>query len=301
MKILVVGASGQVAQSLYELGTKSAHQVHTLGRPDLDITDEASISAALSLFKPKLVVNAAAYTAVDRAEEENSTAYAINSAGAGSLAKLAAGAELPIVHISTDYVFDGTKDGAYRETDPASPLGAYGRSKWAGEEAVRAENPQHIIFRTAWVFSPFGSNFVKTMLRLSEDREDINVVNNQFGNPTYAPHLATGILSICDKIEQKPAHGSHNWGTYHVAGTGHTNWAELARAVFEESRALGGPSAKVNGIPSDQYPTKAQRPSNSRLDLELAERDWGIVLPTWKHGVRDCVRRLIGQYEQRRS
>ncbi|MDJ0922233.1 MAG: dTDP-4-dehydrorhamnose reductase [Henriciella sp.] len=298
MKILIAGRSGQLARSLVEIGAATHHTLYSVGRPELDLTNRRTISSALAHVKPDLIINAAAYTAVDRAEDEPESAYHVNKEGAYYLAAEARRAGLPIIHMSTDYVFDGSKNSPYLETDQTRPLGVYGKSKLAGEEAVRTENPRHVILRTAWVFSPFGNNFVKTMLNVAASREDITVVDNQYGNPTYALYLADGILSLCSRIEKSCLNVPPPWGTYHLAGLGQANWAELARAVFDESTQIGGPSARVQSISSDRYPTRTRRPINSCLSVDVVKRRWGIELPHWRLGVRDCVRRLVRQYEQ---
>ena len=195
MKILVAGRTGQVAQSLAALSTPE-RQFITLGRPDLDICDRASIDAAIVEHRPAAIINAAAYTAVDKAESEPDMAFAVNETGAGNLAAAASAAGLPIVHISTDYVFAGDKDGFYTEDDPVDPQSVYGRSKLAGERAVAQANPDHVILRTAWIFSPYGHNFLKTMLRLAADRDVVRVVSDQWGSPTYAPDIAQGIAAV---------------------------------------------------------------------------------------------------------
>jgi dTDP-4-dehydrorhamnose reductase len=265
--------------------------VVALGRPDLDLLDEASIAASIEAVRPDLIVNAAAYTAVDQAEGDEAAAFALNADGAGRLATAAARHGVPIIHLSTDYVFDGSKEGAYNERDPVAPLGAYGRSKLAGEQAVASANPDHIILRTAWVYSPYGRNFVKTMLRAAEIREELSVVNDQRGNPTSAMDLAAGILAIA--AHRLRGSGASDAGIYHMTASDEATWADFADFIFTCSAASGGPVARVERVTSDQYPTPVRRPANSRLDCTKAAKTFGISLPEWHDSVRDCVNRLV--------
>ncbi|MGL4406038.1 MAG: dTDP-4-dehydrorhamnose reductase, partial [Notoacmeibacter sp.] len=220
MRILVTGKQGQVVQALLQRGHEIGVEVQTVGRPEMDMADPAqtfsAVQAAIAAHQPDIIVNAAAYTAVDQAEDEPELAFAINGASAGAVARAAAQASLPVIQISTDYVFDGTKDSPYVETDTTNPQGVYGASKLAGEEAVRAANPQHLIFRTAWVNSPFGKNFVITMLKLAETRDEVRVVADQIGNPTSAFEIVDGILAAARRFEMDPA--NMQWGTYHLVG-----------------------------------------------------------------------------------
>lgn len=290
MRIFVAGRSGQVAQSLLAQGEASGHVLEAFGRPDFDLVDKASVDRAVDAFGPDLVINAAAYTAVDQAESEEGIAKAINGVGAGYLAAAAARHGVPILHLSTDYVFAGDLGRPYREDDATGPVGAYGRSKLAGERAVADDNPKHLILRTAWVVSPYGKNFVKTMLYLAETRDELGVVSDQVGNPTYAPHIAAALLALADQI----ADGKDGpWGIGHLVAEGSTSWANVAAAVFQESAALGGPSAQVNRITTADYPTPAKRPANSRLENSWLAAEWGVTLPAWQDGVRACVEALL--------
>lgn len=294
MRILVTGKNGQLATALFEVGsTDPDMEVVALDRAALDVCDEVSVERAVAEIRPDIVVNAAAYTAVDKAESEQEHAFAANEAGPRILATAAAKRGIPIIHISTDYVFDGEKSGPYVEDDPVSPAGVYGASKLAGEIAVAEANPKHAVFRTAWVYSATGHNFVKTMLRLAADRDQLNVVDDQHGNPSYAPHLAKAILSVARTIHEKPE--LEPWGVYHLAGTGATTWCRLAREVFRCSEAAGGPYAEVAPITTSDYPTPAKRPANSQLDCSKAEKIFGVKLPAWQTGVADCVTRLVGR------
>ena len=296
--VLVAGRSGQVARALLELDAPDLRMV-ALGRPELDLADataaRATLDAAIDRLNPVAIVNAAAYTAVDRAEEKPEAAEAINGLGAGLLAEAAARAGIPIVHLSTDYVFDGTLDRPYREDDPVAPLGAYGRSKLSGERAVAATTPNHVILRTAWVHAPYGSNFVRTMLRLAETRDELRVVADQHGSPSYAPDLATAIAVVLRHLLARPeatGDGSGR-GTYHLAGSGETNWAGLAEATFEVSASRGGPGARVVPIPAIEYPTPAARPANSRLDTSRFRTTFDHDPPHWRDAVERCVTALV--------
>lgn len=293
MRILVAGKQGQLAQALAEAaGAHSDIEVVAAGREAFDICDAASVARIFSSVDPALVINAAAYTAVDKAETEEAQAFVLNRDAPGLLAHEAARRDIPIIHVSTDYVYDGRKPEPYVENDPVGPVGVYGHSKLAGEAAVRDANPKHLILRTAWVFSPTGHNFVKTMLDLAATRDRLNVVDDQFGNPTYAPHLATAILKLAGQLGADPQQVS--WGTYHLAGTGTTTWCGLAREVFQCSAAIGGPAAEVSPISTEDYPTPAQRPANSQLDCGKIQSAFGIEMPNWQMGVEDCVTQLVG-------
>lgn len=300
MRILVAGAAGQVAQSLVEAskalveaGRAQGLDLVALGRPDFDLTCESDVVRVVADVKPDVVINAAAYTAVDQAESEPDAAHLLNATAAGWLAREAARAGAPILHLSTDYVFDGAKTAPYVEDDALAPLGVYGASKLAGERAVAAANPHHVIARTAWVYSPFGKNFVRTMLRLAADREELGVVADQTGNPTYAPHIAEALLMMAGQCVK---HGPDDlWGIFHLVAPDEAVWADLAEAAFADSRAIGGPAARVRRITAAEYPTPARRPQNSRLDAGKLKRIYGVRLPPWRDGVKACVGRIVGE------
>ncbi len=288
--IFVAGQNGQVALSLKEAAEERGTILSTFGRPELDLLDPESVREIVMDAAPSAIINAAAYTAVDQAESEEETATRINAGGAAALAEVAAELAVPYLHISTDYVFDGTKTAPYMEDDPVAPAGAYGRTKLAGEQAVMAANPNAIILRTAWVYSPFGKNFLKTMLALS-GREELSVVADQHGNPTYAPDIADALLDILDKLYGlEPA--ADQAGIYHMAGTGFTNWHQFAETIFENGAACGLPSPRVKAITTADYPTPAARPANSRLDCAKLETNFGIKLPDWRESTAACVKRL---------
>ena len=289
--ILVVGSAGQVARALATSAPADGVRVTVLGRPQLDLTDRASVDAAVSAIRPSLVINAAAYTAVDQAESDEAAAFALNASGAGFLAEAAARLSAPILHLSTDYVFNGEKSSPYVETDKVDPLGAYGRSKLAGEVAVAAANPRHLIFRTAWVYSPVGKNFIKTMLRVAETREELGVVNDQIGNPTSAAEIAAALWQITALVQSDTARFSS--GLYNLTASGEATWAEFAEEIFRASASLGGPVARVKRITTAEYPTPTRRPANSRLDGSKLSRDFGVKLPHWKTSTHACVQTLV--------
>lgn len=289
MRLAVTGREGQVAASLLERDGSDV-EVVAVGRPALDLARPDTVFAALEAARPDIVVSAAAYTAVDQAEDEKDLAFAVNATGAGKVAEAAARLGVPVIHLSTDYVFDGTKDGAYVETDATAPLGVYGASKLAGEQAVAAANPRHLILRTAWVYSPFGRNFVKTMLRLAGDRDEISVVADQWGNPTSALDIATAILRAATTFDRDKAFDA--FGVYHLVGTGETNWSGFARRVMEASQALGGPHARIRDIASRDYPAKAPRPRNSCLSTAKFAAVFGWQAPEWRSSVEAVVQNL---------
>ncbi|MDE3175723.1 MAG: dTDP-4-dehydrorhamnose reductase [Pseudomonadota bacterium] len=290
MRILVTGTQGQVARSLIERAPPGV-EVVALGRPQLDLADPASIRAAFDARDADVVINAAAYTAVDKAETEEALATRINGDGAGLVAECARALGAPIIQLSTDYVFDGALDRPYREDDPVNPIGAYGRSKLCGEEAVASANPRHAILRTAWVYSPFGTNFVKTMLRLGESRSEVRVVADQRGGPTSALDIADALFAVATLLVARPA--PERYGVFHMTGEGEASWAEFAESVFAQARALGRPAVKVIPIATADYPTPARRPANSRLDGGRLARDYGVALPPWRDSLGVVVERLL--------
>ena len=295
MRLVVTGVHGQVVRALAERAPAGVTVV-PLGRPDLDLADAPAIAPALAAVGADVVINAAAYTAVDKAETERDAAFAINATGAGAVAAAAHGLGLPLIHVSTDYVFDGAKPAPYVETDPTGPTGVYGASKLAGEAAVMAAHPGAVIARTAWVYSPFGANFVKTMLRLAATREELGVVADQFGNPTSALDIADGLLQIAANLLARPAEPALT-GLFHMTGSGEASWAGFAEAVFAASAAHGGPVARVNPIATAQYPTPARRPANSRLDCTRLATVHGVRLPDWRGSAEQIVARLLAAEE----
>jgi dTDP-4-dehydrorhamnose reductase len=290
MRIAVTGREGQVARSLLERA-RDGTEIVLVGRPNLDLADPSTIAPALQAARPDLVVSAAAYTAVDMAENEPGIAHAVNAVGAGAVASAAAALGVPVVHLSTDYVFDGSKQGAYVETDQTGPIGVYGASKLAGEQAVAAANPRHAILRTAWVYSPFGKNFVRTMLRLAEARDELTVVADQVGNPTSALDIADAILAAAPQLLSGR---TDVFGIFNLAGTGTTNWADFAREILAASDRIGGPSARVTDLTTAQFPTLARRPANSHLSSEKFARTFGWTAPDWRASTNQVVARLVG-------
>jgi dTDP-4-dehydrorhamnose reductase len=291
MIVLVVGGQGQLGRSLAEARSPAGVRVITVGRPELDLLRPESIGQTLDRLAPNVVVNTAAYTAVDKAETESDLAFAVNDHGVRRLAADCASRNTPIIHLSTDYVYDGSKQSPYVESDAVNPLSVYGRSKRAGELSVAAENPRHIILRTSWLYAPFGANFVRTMLHLAATRREIGVVDDQHGNPTYAPHLAEAILTIIEKISGERLF-AFPWGIYHAAGTGETTWFGFAQAIFRCYQALGYNIPLVRPITTAEYPRPVARPANSRLNTEKLAQSFGVRLPPWPKGLAECLQRL---------
>ena len=277
MRILVFGETGQVARELARRAPVTA-----LGRDAADLSDPEACAAAILASDAEAVINAAAYTAVDRAEEEETLATVINGAAPAAMARAAAEKGVPFLHVSTDYVFDGSGTRPWKPDDPTGPLGAYGRSKLAGEVGVRAAGGKHTILRTSWVFSSHGANFVRTMLRLGRERDALRVVDDQTGGPTAAGDIAGALLTMARAL-QDGAPG----GTYHFAGVPDVTWAGFAREIFARARL----EVAVTGIPSSDYPTPARRPANSRLDCAALEADFGIPRPDW----RESLARVLGE------
>ena len=291
MRLAVTGIHGQLVSSLVERGGASGVDIITVGRPELDLARPETAFDALRETGCDAIVSAAAYTAVDKAESEPELALTINGAGAGALAAAADALGVPILHFSTDYVFDGTSAEAYQESDPVSPAGSYGRSKLAGEQAVAEACVNHVILRTAWVYSPFGANFVKTMLRLAADRESIPVVADQRGNPSNALDLADATLQIARNLIEKPDRMLR--GVFHLTAQGDASWAEFAAEICVQSALVNGPSAQVVPISTDKYPTLARRPANSMLDCTLLAQRHGVTLPHWRESLPSVIARLI--------
>ena len=292
MRIVVTGRDGQVVRSLCERAVGRAVEIVPIGRPELDLSMPAdAIISAIEGLRPSIIVSAAAYTQVDKAESEPELALAVNAGGPRALAEAARHLNVPIIQLSTDYVFDGAKSSPYVETDPTSPQGIYGASKLKGEEAVLSTHGDSAVLRTAWVYSPFGANFVKTMLRLAGERDEIAVVADQHGNPTSALDIAEGILRVADNLVGNPDPALR--GIFHMTADGEASWAKLAEAVFEASAKESGPVAKVRYIRTSDYPTAARRPSNSRLDSSKLAATHGVRLPGWRQSVTEVVKRLI--------
>jgi dTDP-4-dehydrorhamnose reductase len=291
-RIAVIGRNGQVARSLYEVLSPD-HEVTQIARPEADLCDIRAIQSAILAARPDIVINPAAYTAVDRAEDEPDTAKAVNARGAEAVARAAANAGVPIIHFSTDYVFDGWKGTPYVETDATNPLSVYGQSKLEGEHRVASANPRHVILRTAWICSPYGTNFVRTILRSAKERPALNVVDDQRGTPTFAADVAQAVQAIVTGLMNSPE--DHNlFGIFHVASRGETTWFHFARAIMDGAARRGGPHVSVHPIKTKDYPAKAHRPAYSVLSTEKIDRVHGIALPNWNEALGHCLDQLIG-------
>lgn len=289
MKILITGGNGQLASDLKRIARAQGVDIDAPGRKELDITDEAACHQYIKQSRPDIIVNAAAYTAVDKAEEEPEYADAINHQGAKNIARSCEICQIPMVHISTDYVFDGEKATPYTEDDKTAPAGVYGETKLAGEKAVRQLCSRHIILRVAWVFGFYGSNFVKTMQRLARERDVLNVVSDQKGCPTSTRAISEAILCICHTENPQ-------WGTYHYCCKPPSNWYEFARMIIEET--VSREPLKVltlNPIASSQYPTPAKRPANSVLNCDKIARVFGVEQPDWRDELRLVVNELADE------
>jgi len=288
VKILITGAQGQIGKELVTVANTQGFAVIAAGRNELDITELENVKRYIQSNAPALVINAAAYTAVDKAEEEQNIAYAINRDGVANLAKACKEKNIPLLHISTDYVFDGSQGDDYQESDAVSPLGVYGVSKWQGEEAIRDELAKHIILRVAWVFGAQGNNFVKTILRLGKDLDELNMVADQFGGPSPAKNIAETLIIL---VEQYQKHKTLEWGTYHYCGSEKTNWCEFAKEIFKQAKEqeLIEKEIKVNAITTAEYPTPAARPANSMLDCSKLKNTFDIEMPNWKEALNQML------------
>ena len=287
--ILITGGAGQVGLELQAADWPEGVVLHAPTRAELDLGDPASVRAAFAATPFAAVINSGAHTAVDKAEAEVAAAFASNAMGPAVLADATREAGIPLIQVSTDYVFDGSKDGPYAETDPVRPLGVYGASKLAGELAVSSGNPRSVVLRTAWVVSVHRANFLKTMLRLAADRPGLRVVADQHGCPTSARDIAATLKTIILKMIADPDAPT---GVYQFVNAGETTWAGLASEIFALSAAVGGPSATVEGIPSSEYTTPAKRPTNSRLSTDKLTRDYGVVPRPWQAAVAEIVNAL---------
>jgi len=285
LKILICGHNGQVAQAL-QAQFKGRADVHALGRDRLDLARPEQLRTPLRELAPDLIINAAAHTAVDQAESEPELAFAINAQAPQVLAEEAAQLGVPLIHYSTDYVFDGSKATPYTEQDAPNPLGVYGSSKLAGEQAITAVGGQHLILRTSWVYSQHGRNFLLTMQRLLQDKPQLRVVADQIGAPTWAGTIAASTLAL---FERWQAGDAGAWGTYHLSAQGETSWFGFAEAIAAQLKARGLPCAELIPISSNEYPTPAQRPANSRLDCSLLAQQWHVSQAHWRDALNDCL------------
>ena len=285
MKVLINGRHGQVSHELQRrLGALG--ELVVLGRDQLDLAQPDQIRHQVQNIRPDLIINAAAHTAVDLAESEPQSAFAINAVAPGILAEEALALDIPLIHYSTDYVFDGMKAGPYNEDDTPNPLGVYGKSKLAGEQAIREVQGKHLILRTSWVYSTHGRNFLLTMQRLLQEKPELRVVADQIGAPTWAGTIANSTLALIERWQTSQV---TNWGTYHLSAQGETSWFGFAQAIGEALRQQGKPCADLLPIPSSDYPTPAARPLNSLLDCSRLQRDWGVSQPDWQTALRECL------------
>jgi dTDP-4-dehydrorhamnose reductase len=285
--ILLYGAGGQLGQELVAQAGRAGVPLTPFAHRDADITDPKAVTETIGKTRAVMVVNAAGYTNVDRAESEPELAFSVNAVGAGVVAEACAKAGLPLIHISTDYVFDGRKTNAYREDDPVAPLGIYGKSNAEGEQAVRRFQPKHLILRTSWLYGVYGHNFLKTMLRLATEQDEIRVVADQRGSPTSTADLAEAILRIRPKL------GSAPWGTYHFAGHGETTWYGFASRIVEAQASFTGRRPKVQAITSADFPTNAKRPANSVLDSSRFAAAFGFRAESWEKAADRTVGELL--------
>jgi dTDP-4-dehydrorhamnose reductase len=291
MKILTYGESGQLGYELMRQAQALSLDMDGVAYPQTDISELSQVASVFAACRPELVINAAAFTNVDGAESQPEPAMAVNKQGPANLARLCAEYNIPLIHVSTDYVFDGAKGAPYLETDPVSPLGVYGRSKAAGEKTVRAVLDEHIIIRTAWLYGSHGHNFVKTILKLAMEKEQIRVVSDQYGSPTSAADLAAAILSVTDMLRQRRA---IKWGTYHYCGSGIVSWHEFATAIVEIGRLHAQlKTTRVVPIKTADYPTPAARPAYSALDCSLFHQRFGISAKPWRDSLEIVIAELL--------
>ena len=286
-KVLVIGKTGQVASALQRSSAYSPLKYHFAGRDEVELTSGLSMTKIIQTSRPDLVINCAAYTAVDKAEDEADLAKAVNETGPAVLAGLCSQVGIPLIHLSTDYVFAGDADRPYLETDPIQPGNSYGRSKAAGEAAVRAALSQHVIIRLAWVYGETGANFFNTMLRLGRDKRELGIVDDQFGTPSYTGDIARALDVVATQVLEKP--GSTNWGTFHLTNEGVTSWYGFARRIFELARMQGYPAVAVHPISTADYPTPARRPAYSVLDCSKIKDQFEVNLRHWEDALFDCV------------
>ena len=299
MRVLVAGRVGQIATELVARLPAAGHAVLALEPPELDITDTGSIARAFADFRPEALINAAAYTAVDRAEDERDLAFAVNATGPGLLGAAAARVGIPVVHYSTDYVFDGAGGAPYREDATPNPVGVYGASKLDGERRLHAANPRSTMLRTAWVCSPHGGNFVKTMLRLAAEREELRVVADQYGAPTFADDLAEAAIALLPRLAAASV-GDPCFGVFHLTGAPHTTWHGFTEAILAGVAARGRRVPRLIPITTAEYPTKARRPADGRLDCSRAAQLLGMAPADWRLSLDRCLDALIGPKETSR-
>lgn len=292
--LIVTGREGQLARAIREALPAAGWNVEAIGRPEVDLERPDTAADAIRRARPAVVVSAAAYTAVDRAEDEPERAAAVNALAPGVIAAAAAEVGAPVIHFSTDYVFDGSMRSPYSEADATRPLGIYGATKLAGEAAVAAANPRHVILRTAWVASPTGNNFVRTMLRLAAERPMLRVVADQRGAPTFAADLASAVHTVADRLVATPPPGPEHYGIFHIASAGETSWHGFAEAILEGAARRGGPRVPVEAITTAEFPTRARRPAYSKLSGDRIASVYGLRMPHWRDGLERCLDAIIG-------
>jgi len=292
MRMVVTGKTGQLARALQERAAGHGAQIIAVGRPELDLTDPNPSLGLIEAARPDLIISAAAYTAVDKAEDEPDLAFAINAEGPRALSDTATRLGVPLIQISTDYVFDGTKPTPWVETDAPVPRSVYGASKLAGERAVLGASPGNIVIRVGWVYSPFGANFAKTMLRLAGDRDTLRIVADQVGGPSSALDLADGVLSVARNVLAEPRRADLR-GVFHMGAGGEASWADFAEEIFAWLDARTGRRVQVERITTAEYPTKARRPANSRLDSTKLAQVHGVRMPPWRASVAPILQRLV--------
>lgn len=293
--IFVAGKSGQLARCLHELALKDSLPLVASGRPDFDLGRDADVEDIIARLNPAAIINAAAYTMVDQAEREPEAARAINRDGAARLAAVAQSRNIPFIHISTDYVFNGAKPSAYNENDQPAPLNLYGHSKHESEVAVFATYPHAVVIRTSWLYSPYGQNFVRTMLRLAATQSTVRIVSDQRGNPTSASDLAVAVLEIARQLRTDCF--GEKAGIYHLAGQGETTWHDFAEVIFASLARRGHRVPEIHAITTEEYPTPASRPRNSSLDSSKAHRVFRVQLPPWQESVERCLDRIAAPVE----
>ena len=292
MRILVAGWHGQVAAALTERAAgRAGISAYAVGRAALDLCDSPSVGRTLFGMSPDVIVNTAAYTNVEGAEDEHQRAFRLNAIGSRNLSRQAHRLGVPIIHLSTCHVFDGEQSTPYSESDPVGPVNVYGRSKLESESVVAHENPRHVILRTSWIYSPFGRNFVRTMVERIGQTDHVDVVDDEFGSPTYAVHLADAIFDIAEMITSQPT--AARWGIFHAAGAGRASWFDIAERTFAAARKTRAATPCVNAIKRTSYPVRAARPRNSCLDGSKLADIFDVRLPDWRDGVDDCVERIL--------
>ena len=293
MKLLILGSNGQVGHCLVDHAERKSLDFYATNSSQLDITDNSKVEEVFRQVNPSLVINATAYTNVEKAEDEPEKALDVNSKSFGNFANLFSQKNIPLIHISTDYVFDGTKDGYYQETDPVNPINSYGRSKLAGEKAIIDNIDKYIIIRTSWVFGRHGKNFVKTMLNLFRSRDELTVVSDQIGGPTFAGDIATAILKISEVLENSPVFS--DWGIFNFSGKEDVNWFEFAKIIYEASRRkqLITRDVSIKPIPTSMFKTKAVRPQNSKLDLSKIKNVFDISASDWRSEIDNYIEHYL--------